>query len=655
MRKLLLVLSLTLFCVGSFAQTSTLQQKLYYTCKVWGFVKYYHSNVSTCGVNWDSVLVSVLPAIRNAATDSEFNDALDTMLAAAGPMALSSTYFPDTLPAELKRNRDWTWIDASPILRSDIQIQLDTIRNNFRPHAGCWVELNTHTTPYIGYLVFPFDSLEIDLHSTALISSVNLKLLMLFKYWNIIRYFNPYNYVLDVSWDSTLYNFVVPIVNAGNSRTLYLLYRKIAAALNDAHVDLYTYSNFLFRPPGFYTPNILVQYIENKYIVVKSLEAGVNVGDVIISIDGLTTAQWEDSLKPYISAGNIPDLRRTVAEYLFSRNNWGQSETLVVQDSTGTNHNYTLTCKAPLDYYAFYATYHYPCDTLDSVKWTTLNCDIGYVNMAQLQIPDVNTMYSDLYEKKAIIFDLRNAPNQTEQYIANLIYPAPATFAKYTAPDVTYPGTFSWVYESQGVSSPANPYSGKVIILMNESTQSESEWSCMMLGAMPGAIKIGSQTAGADGTVTYWQLCQDEFTGFTSLGMFYPNGDSTQRIGIVPDSVVSPSILGIRRHNDEILNAALSIACSASSVHTPAQMATSVSVYPNPANDIITISATGIDANDVAITITDVTCRTLIGITIHKSIPELYAPLNIGNLSSGLYFVNVNTGTNNIVRKFVKE
>ena len=96
MRKLLLILAISVICQNSFAQP-TLQQKLYYTCKVWGFVKYYHSEVSICHVNWDSVLLHTLPLVRSASTSNEFNDALDTMLLAAGPMALSSTYFPDTL------------------------------------------------------------------------------------------------------------------------------------------------------------------------------------------------------------------------------------------------------------------------------------------------------------------------------------------------------------------------------------------------------------------------------------------------------------------------------------------------------------------------------------------------------------------------------
>ena len=131
MKKILLLLILTRGVISNtFAQTPTLQQKLYYTCKLWGFLKYYHSNVSTCNVNRDSVLIAVLPKVESSTTTVQFNDALDTMLAAAGPMALSTSYFPDTLATDLKRNRDWTWWVSNPFIRSDVQIQLDTIKNN---------------------------------------------------------------------------------------------------------------------------------------------------------------------------------------------------------------------------------------------------------------------------------------------------------------------------------------------------------------------------------------------------------------------------------------------------------------------------------------------------------------------------------------------
>jgi len=637
-------LTTIIFCNESHSQSFTLQQELYFTCKIWGFVKYYHSNVSTCNVNWDSVLISNLPAIESAANDSEFNDALDTMLAAAGPMALSTVYFPDTLPANLKRNRDWAWISSS-ILRRDVQIQLDTIKNNFRPHPECWMENNTYTTSYEGWLIFPYDSLG--LNTTISYPDENHRILMLYKYWNILRYFNPYNYVLDTSWDTTLYNYAAPIANAVNAYSLYLLYLHIATSLNDTHVELLT-SNFYYQGlPGDWLPYLRLKYVGGRYVAIKSMIPGIYPGDAIVSIDGFTTVEWEDSLKPYYSAGNNSAFRNTMCANMLGRQARGANETIVVQDSTGASHTISASCTyfSPSYTDSFFYSYYYPADSLAYIKWTTMPCDIGYVNMGNLQVADVNAMYADLQSKSAIIFDLRNYPNGTTWNIASLMYPTAMQYARDMEPDVTYPGTYFWYSDSEGVIGNPNPYTGQVIILMDEITLSQAEWSCMMLGAMPGAIKIGSQTEGADGNVTYWQATQDYQFGFTTLGVFYPNGDSTQRIGIVPDVVIYPTAHGIRSGNDELLDTALEIAGCALSTRNVKLPNPKIIIYPNPAQTELTIISTE--------NISSISITSLVGQIIYANnykTDRVY--VNISDLPAGMYLIKINDRQ---IQKFVKE
>jgi carboxyl-terminal processing protease len=656
MRKLLLVLFTCICSSSMFAQTPTMQQKLYYTCKAWGFIKYYHSNVSTCGVNWDSVLLHVLPLVESATTSTAFNDALDTMLVAAGPVVLSTSYFPDTIHVELKRNRDWTWWVGNPLIRSDVQIQLDTIKNNFRPHVGCWVENNPHTTAYPGWLVFPYDSLA--LNTSMSYPNENYRLLMLYKYWNIIRYFNPYNYVLDTSWDTTLYNYVAPVANSVNSNSLYLLYMQIVTALNDAHVHgLSGNSNYEWLP-GFYQPYVRLKYIGGRYVVIKSRVSGIYPGDAIISIDGLTTTQWEDSLKPYYSAGNSSVFRNIMCANMLGRQSYLTNETFVIQDSMSIINTITSVCNGPVAGDTFFYNYYYPADSLGSISWATIACDVGYVNMGNLQDSDVTKMYADLQKKSAIIFDLRNYPNGTAWDIAHLMYPSVIQYAKDIDPDVTYPGTYYWNYELEGTAGNPTPYTGKVIILMNEITLSQAEWSCMMLGAMPGAVKVGSQTDGADGNVTYWQLTTDYQFGFTTLGVFYPNGDSTQRIGIVPDSIVYPTAIGIRHNDDEVLDKALQIAgCNLyhTNVNTIQLPATLIKVIPNPANDIVIVQGMDINTQQAIITITDITGRTLLQKEVNTNSQNFTASFDIKTLSSGMYFVTVKTETQKYVSKIIKE
>jgi hypothetical protein len=230
---------------------------------------------------------------------------------------------------------------------------------------------------------------------------------------------------------------------------------------------------------------------------------------------------------------------------------------IVYSDSLGNNQTQSV---ARDFYYDTWFSSYYPNDTLGFVKFKLWNGNVGYVNMGRLMTADVDSMYYNLFNTSAIIFDLRRYPNGTAWPIANFLYPASMCFSKYTVPGISYPGTCSWVNYYLGYDGNPFAYSGKVIILCNQETQSQGECSCMILGAMPNSVIIGSQTAGTDGDITKFNLSQDIQTGFTNLGWYYPNGDSTERIGIIPDSLVYITPEGVRQGRDEVLEKALQVA-----------------------------------------------------------------------------------------------
>jgi C-terminal processing protease CtpA/Prc len=79
----------------------------------------------------------------------------------------------------------------------------------------------------------------------------------------------------------------------------------------------------------------------------------------------------------------------------------------------------------------------------------------------------------------------------------------------------------------------------------------------MAFRSVPGALVVGSTTAGADGNVSPIPLPGGLQALISGLGVFYPDGKPTQQVGIVPDIVVHPTIEGIRAGRDEVLEAAL--------------------------------------------------------------------------------------------------
>jgi C-terminal processing protease CtpA/Prc len=106
--------------------------------------------------------------------------------------------------------------------------------------------------------------------------------------------------------------------------------------------------------------------------------------------------------------------------------------------------------------------------------------------------------------------------------------------------------------------SPRTPhYTGKIIILVDEMTQSQAEATTMVFRIALGAVVIGSTTAGADGNVSAFPLPGGLRTMISGIGVFYPDRTPTQRVGIVPDIKVTPTVSGIRDGRDELLEVAL--------------------------------------------------------------------------------------------------
>ena len=75
----------------------------------------------------------------------------------------------------------------------------------------------------------------------------------------------------------------------------------------------------------------------------------------------------------------------------------------------------------------------------------------------------------------------------------------------------------------------------------------------------PNAVEVGSATSGADVNVSKFYLPGGIETWISGIGVYYPDGSETQRIGIVPDVEVKPTVQGIRERRDEVLEKAIEL------------------------------------------------------------------------------------------------
>ncbi|MNQ98902.1 Peptidase family S41 [compost metagenome] len=171
---------------------------------------------------------------------------------------------------------------------------------------------------------------------------------------------------------------------------------------------------------------------------------------------------------------------------------------------------------------------------------------------------EVPEMMEKLKNTQAIIFDVRNRPTYTDFLVSEYLNPEPKPILRLLYQDLSYPGRYYFNNEMEECGK-INPeyYKGKVVVLVGAGTHSFGEQTAMSLQTAPNATVVGSQTSGADGPNYYFTIIKGFDSSFTSAGVFYPNKKETQRIGIVPDIEVKPTIVGAQQGKDEVLERAV--------------------------------------------------------------------------------------------------
>jgi C-terminal processing protease CtpA/Prc len=147
-------------------------------------------------------------------------------------------------------------------------------------------------------------------------------------------------------------------------------------------------------------------------------------------------------------------------------------------------------------------------------------------------------------------------------------------FARFTTGNLNNPGEFYFTrnvaflnnntINRDSLNNFENPISenyfqGKLVVIVNEATISQAEYTAMAFKAGDNTVVIGSQTQGADGNISLIPLPGGIKAGISGLGVYYPDGKETQRIGIVPDIDIKPTIQGIREGRDELLEKAIEL------------------------------------------------------------------------------------------------
>jgi len=394
-------------------------------------------------------------------------------------------------------------------------------------------------------------------------TSVGQRLFGLYNYWNAINYFDPNKHLLKQSWDSVLTEFIPRFINANDTASYYFTITDLVSHIHDSH-------GFFGKLPDMqtvtenysYTVPLSVKCIQGKYYIVakdSSLDA-FQPWDEIIAVDSIPVNTYKQKFRSRFACSNDWTFERDVSGYFLLT---GRKNSLV--HLTIERNGKTMQLNAPRTVLKYKPDYKRVSFNDAHKDIELLNGNIGYVNMGSLSRERIDKIFDTLMHTKSIIFDIRNYPQGTAWNIVPRLTGHDSVAVKFGKPYVTYESINSPVifklseYFIVNAGKTKSWYKGNIIMLCNETTQSQAEYTIMMFQGAAGkrVTVIGSATAGADGNVTAVRLPGGYSTYFSGLEVLYPDGSQTQQTGIRINIKVEPTVAALKKGTDEVLQRAI--------------------------------------------------------------------------------------------------
>ena len=526
------------FADGSKVTVATLMlpqiRNLTLLCKVWGFLKYHHPGVTSGKWNWDHELFRVLPRILAAKDAVTGNTALLAWCRQIGAAPKQASNIRDNGEIHIRLTLDW--IRDENRLGKDLCAWLRAVYKNRHSKGG------QHYISHISEAGNPSFKNEAN-YSHFAFPDVGYRILALFRFWNIVEYWSPYRDVIGEDWDGVLEEFLPHLVSASNEDAYKLELMTLIARVNDSHSNLW--SSLDVQPPrGKSSLPIDIRFIEGKAVVVSTKQKELAIGDIILAIDGRSIDDLIHAWSPYYAASNQAARLRDIARNL--TRGTGSCRVWTMRNDTEKEHTLERTLPVALEPSLLY-------HDRSGETFQILSPNVGYLKLSSVKQVEIDSYIRQARGTKGLVIDIRNYPSEFVVFsLGSRFILKPTQFTRITTGDLANPGTFRW--EKPFAMHPQEPgYKGRIVILVDESTQSQAEYTAMAFRAAPGGVVVGSTTAGADGDVSSIPLPGGLRTMISGVGIFHSDKTPTQRIGIIPDVKICPTLDGIRAGRDEVL------------------------------------------------------------------------------------------------------
>jgi len=382
------------------------------------------------------------------------------------------------------------------------------------------------------------------------------RLLSAIHVWSTLDVFQAYPDVRP-RWNGALAR-ALTAVDAAQSWDAYVrALLELNASVDDGHSSMYgervrAVLGTTFSP---FRPAVVEGCIMVAELYDPERAAELRVGDVIAEIDGVSVVDRYAELAPLVAGSTVAAHRLAVAWRMLAGHT--EEPVRVTVDRDGKRLTVSMRRMAtPAEPVREGPAYRRIADGT-----------LGLVDLEQLTVADVPAMFEALQGTQGIVFDMRGYPRSTAWTIAPYLdrHPGPTPAAEFLQPLV-----------SRGPADPTQGdrrmrflvvlpeaevtrYEQPTVMLIDERTVSQAEYTGMFFAAANGTRFVGTPTSGANGDVTSHVLPDGIVMRFTGQAVAPLFGPPLQRVGLVPDVHVAPTIAGVRAGRDEVLEAAIEL------------------------------------------------------------------------------------------------
>ena len=384
----------------------------------------------------------------------------------------------------------------------------------------------------------------------------------------------PFTDEKNLDWDA-IYDTVTPLIaNAESDMEFHLAMTQLGEFIPDTHlnyVSLPLVQTFMIGGTGINqlgvtdAGEVVVMDVGNNS---PAALAGIQVGDVVLRMDGLPALQFLDGTPLLMMSASTPHARRALQAGTMMLGPTGSSFTIAWKDSDGDEQGATLT--RTMDPAALLSALGADSLFSEVIQAEMLESGVGYIRVTGFvsEVSRADAWFAEELQAlidagaQGIIIDMRDNGGglvQLAMAMSGRFFPEYERLFDFYYAD----GTGDFAYRGNIEILVSEPYyDGPVAVLVNEMTVSAAEMFAYAMQTDGRAIVVGhTPTSGAAGEVGDGQynlpggLIMQIPTGRT----VDPNTGVTliEGVGVVPDVRVPVTVESLLSPEDEVLQAAI--------------------------------------------------------------------------------------------------